>query len=73
VIWLQTPTVCWLDGGIISVSCLNVPGVNDVRQTKNTYNIATSAWTECLGGWDGYLKDKNIQSTRYWSNPSKID
>jgi len=31
---LQTPTVFWLGGGTISLNCLNVHGVNDVRQTE---------------------------------------
>jgi hypothetical protein len=33
VIWLQTHTVFWLGGGIIS-QLLNVHEVNDVRQTE---------------------------------------
>jgi len=33
VIRLQTPTVLWLGGGIISLSYLNTYEVNDVRQT----------------------------------------
>ena len=32
MIWLQTPTVFWLGGGIIS-QLLNVQGDSDVRQT----------------------------------------
>ena len=32
MIWLQTPTVFWLDGGTISL-LLNVHEVNGVRQT----------------------------------------
>jgi len=35
MIWLQTPTVFWLGGGIISISyCLNGGGGNNVRQTE---------------------------------------
>jgi len=34
VIWLQTSTVFSQGGGNISLSCWNVHGVNDVRQTE---------------------------------------
>ena len=33
MIWLHSPAVFWLGGGIILYQILNVHGVNDVKQT----------------------------------------
>ena len=37
------------------------------------YSRTTSAWAQCLWGWDGNWNTKKTQVTRYWFNYSRID
>ena len=34
MIWLENPTIFWLGGGTISLSCSMYMGFSDVRQTE---------------------------------------
>ena len=71
VIWLQIPTLSWLGGGTISLSCWIYMGL--IMLGRQKYHVrTTSAWAKCLWIWVGYWKAKKSQISRYYQIPAEM-
>jgi len=71
MIWLQTPTVFWLGGGTISLSCWIYMGLMILGRQKyiqHSHCLCRIPWF-----WDGFCKTKKTQITKYWWNLSITD